>query len=116
MTGYKQIILSLVWIFFFWVAVSPAMKSTDSQENVEEIISQDKGVVEHKIFFLVENDSDPEEEKAAGSTESEESNQKTKPKKGNAASKSRKKTAPLNPFVPSEKVKAGQAVDFPYDI
>ena len=25
-------------------------------------------------------------------------------------------TKPLKPFVPSEKVKAGQAVDFPYDI
>jgi len=58
---------------------------------------------------------------AASDTEKNEKNSgkgsaaKQQPKK-DASKSSKQKAKPLKPFVPSEKIKADQAVDFPYDI
>tara|TARA_Y100000031_G_scaffold102725_1_gene112596 strand:+ start:92 stop:433 length:342 start_codon:yes stop_codon:yes gene_type:complete len=109
----KHINIAMVCLFFSWMAFIPAIKSADSREKRN---SHGKGVVERKISHLAENNGNPEDENTTGSTEKNGSEQKTEPKKKSTSPKSREKTAPRKPFVPSEKVKADQAVDFPYDI
>jgi hypothetical protein len=70
--------------------------------------AEGKDLTIDQLVLTAENEM--EEESAEGKEDSE---REVKPDKRKS---SRSKSKPLKRFVPSEKIKAGQGVDFPYDI
>ncbi len=80
----------------------PPRPDTSIQNSIA--VAQNK---ENKITEKEKTDSSPEHKKADSRTE-------TKSEKNDISSGSKSK--PLKSFVPSEKIEADQAVDFPYDI
>ncbi len=81
-----------------------------AHRNGIEAVSQSHGV------RLADNHSTQQQAGKAGSSDDGADEEKTATDKKNEAKKEDKKSKPLKSFVPTEKVKADQAVDFPYDI
>ena len=65
---------------------------------------------------LADNHSTQEQSGKTGSSDNGPAEEQTVPGNKNKTKKEDNTTKPLKSFVPSEKVKADQAVDFPYDI
>jgi hypothetical protein len=103
MTWLKRAILIFGWILFLWLPGHPAVFS-------------DRIIAEHHRLLLAEKDGKPREQGVSSPAQDREANQKDKLNPKPETSAPKKTEAPLTPFVPSEKVKADQAVDFPYDI
>jgi hypothetical protein len=99
----KRAILIFGWIVFLWLPGHPAAFS-------------DRIIAEHHQLFLAERDGKPQEQGVSSSSQERESKQKDKLNSKPETSAPKQKEVPLTPFEPSEKVKADQAVDFPYDI
>ena len=74
--------------------------------------------VKQDLSVVAENEQDPAESKS--STASDKDNQtsgsESKTKQQSGKNSDDAATKPLKPFVPSEKIAADQAVDFPVDI
>ncbi len=81
-----------------------------AHRNGIDTLSQPNGV------RLADNHSTKEQSGKTGSSDNGTAEEKTVPANKNKTKKEDNTTKPLKSFVPTEKVKADQAVDFPYDI
>ena len=99
----KRAVLILGWIVLLSLPAHPAAFS---------------GAVttEHHRLVLAENDGTPPKQEVLNPTPDRKSAQKSELNIKPETSGQENEKTPVAPFVPSEKIKADQAVDFPYDI
>ena len=106
----------LLWLEVVWQPPSIAGSSiTDfsespAQRNGIETLAQPQGI------RLADHHNAQEQTGKTGSSDKASSEEQTAPGNKNETKQEDNKTKPLKSFVPTEKVKADQAVDFPYDI
>ena len=106
----------LLWLGVVWQPRSMAGSSITefsarpAHRNGLDTLSQPNGI------RLADNHSTQEQTGKTGSSDHGAAEEKTVTGNKNKTKKEDKKTKPLKSFVPTEKVKADQAVDFPYDI
>ena len=106
----------LLWLGVVWHPRSIAGSSiTDFSElpahrNGIETVAQPHGI------RLADNHSTQEQTGKTGSSDSGAAEEETVSGDQSKTKKEDNKAKPLKSFVPTEKVKADQAVDFPYDI
>ena len=81
-----------------------------AHRNNMETLTQPHGI------RLADNHSTQEQTGKTGTSDNGAAKTKTATDNKNKVKKEDNKTKPLKSFVPTEKVKADQAVDFPYDI
>lgn len=106
--------LAVVWICFLYLPANSAVQNTaDSHESLFLLnkIAADTG--QHN-FIIAQDNRNGEIENESDSTQGEKSGQAGKSDK--QPSKPENETDSTQSFEPTEKVKADQAVDFPYDI
>ncbi len=75
-----------------------------------------EGRVQPDEIILAENNQNAEERNPARTAQNGQAEEKPAMDNAKPSSKEKNKTKALKTFEPSEKVKADQAVDFPYDI
>jgi len=112
----KRIYSVLVWTVLVCLAGQPAMGSNLEQQNLKIAIKQKPVPAPPEAVLVAENNSDAKEGEPAGSAQSEEPGQNPEAPKTGDGPAAKREAEPIKPFVPSEEVKAEQAVDFPYDI
>jgi hypothetical protein len=112
----KVIILPLVGIWMCWLGHPAIVTGRSSVDLPDPSIypSNSEVIIRPGRFILADNHQTAEEK--AESNQSAAAQENAKPDKTNPSAQQKSKTKPLKTFVPSEKVKADQAVDFPYDI
>jgi hypothetical protein len=89
-------------------------QSTTDYHDSESFLNKITAKTGHYYFIVAQNDHNGEIKKGADLTTDEEAGQARESKKQSSGIK--KDTDPIESFEPTEKVKADQAVDFPYDI
>jgi len=100
-------LLVAVWAFSLGRAKAPAWANSDN-ENPSHAVT----VVTNRVVLA---EAGAGEDKGTGKASGpDESGTKTAPKKNESSSRSKSK--PSKRFVPSEKIRAEQGVDFPHDI
>ena len=110
----KRIGFIFPWVFFLCLTAFPAITTVKAEKEI--IIKSKKEAFQRGRLLIAQNSRDGEENNATGSTVENDSKQNPEKKTQKQAPTSKSKTAPLTTFEPSEKVKADQTVDFPYDI
>jgi hypothetical protein len=106
--------LALVWIYFLCLpAILGAQNTADHYESEFSLISITANSGQNN-FIVAQNNRNGEIEKGSDSTPDEESGQASESEK--QPRKQKREPDPIESFEPTEKVKADQAVDFPYDI
>jgi hypothetical protein len=105
-------------IFFMGVPVALGMRSNALAESPAPADRQGSSPLKQNSIVLAANDNNkPDDaEKAASGSGSKGSETESKPTVEGQEKSSKTKPRPLKPFVPSEKIPADQAVDFPVDI
>lgn len=112
----KQTIFIGVWLFFLGLSAWLATGKTNVQAGPESVAHSSPLDLQPPTLLFAENSTNAKQQEQSGSTRDQESKPKSETETAKEASPSQDKEAPRRPFVPSEKVKADQAVDFPYDI
>ena len=111
---FKQIGLILACIFFLCFTDLPATTTVKDPKDI--IIDSNKETFLRARLRIAQNSGKSQEKNATDPAGDNDGRQKSEKKTQNQAPGSKSKTDPLKTFEPSEKVKADQAVDFPYDI
>ena len=114
----KVIIAPLVGIWLCWLW-HPAMVTGQSTADLPDPAiypSNSEVIIRPQPIILAENHETAEQKEKAESDQSASAPENATPDKTDSSAQQKSKTRPLKTFVPSEKVKADQAVDFPYDI
>ena len=111
---FKRIGFVFACVFFLCLTAVPATTTVKVPKKI--IIESKKETFLRARLLIAQNSRNGEEKNATGSTVENNSKQNPEKKTQKQAPTSKSKTAPLTSFEPSEKVKADQAVDFPYDI
>ena len=111
---FKRIGFVFACVFFLCLTALPA--TTTVKAPKKRIIDSKKETFLRGRLLIAQNSGKSQEKNATGSAADNDRKQKTEKKTQNQAPASKSKTDPLTVFEPSEKVKADQAVDFPYDI
>jgi hypothetical protein len=110
----KFIVASAVSIFIMSSPMTPGISVVAADRSPAQIVIMPSSTEKQVSIDLAENvknntDAPP---KAAPDSNSK----KSKPISGSSGQAVKAKSKHLKPFVPSEKIPAGQAVDFPADI
>jgi hypothetical protein len=106
--------LALVWICFLCLPTTlAAQSSADAYESEFSLINKTANTRQYH-FIVAQNDRDGEIENGSDPKQGEESGQASEGQK--QPRKQKREADPIESFEPTEKVKADQAVDFPYDI
>jgi hypothetical protein len=113
----KTVIMSLlVWGCLPWLPAVAAGHRTIEPLAPATYLSNAEAQMGPDRIVLAENKQAAEEDNAAGATQAGPTEEKSATDTANPAGKDKAKTKTLKTYVPTEKVKADQAVDFPYDI
>ena len=111
---FKRIGFVLACVFFLCLTALPAT-ATDKVPKIIIVDSKKETFLRGRLR-IAQNSGKSQEKNATDSAADNDWRQKSEKKTQNQAPASKSKTDPLTAFEPSEKVKADQAVDFPYDI
>ena len=104
----------LVWTYTACLlAILAAQSRAEASESELSLINTTANTGQYN-FIIAQNDRNGEIENESDPIQSEESGQATESEK--QPGKQKREADPLESFEPTEKVKADQAVDFPYDI
>ena len=106
--------LVLVWICFLCLPANLAAQNTADPHESEFSPIKITANTRQNNFIVAQNNRNGEIENGSDSTPGEESGQECETEK--QPSKQKSQTDSMKSFEPTEKVKADQAVDFPYDI
>ena len=116
----KRYVLTLpllgVWFCLLWQPTCFAGRSTAELQGSTDFQTNIQGRVQPYEIILAENNQTDEEQNRAGTAQNGQTQEKSATKDAKPTAEEKSKTKPLKTFVPSEKVKADQVVDFPYDI
>ncbi len=113
----KTVIMSvLVWVCLPWLPAVAAGHRTVERLNPATYLSNGQARMRPDRIVLAENKQTAEEDNAAGANQESQAAEKSATDNANPPGKDKAKTKTLKTYVPTEKVKADQAVDFPYDI
>ena len=117
----KVIILPLVGIWLCWLCWlwHPTIVTGQSTANLADPViyrSNSEVIIRPGSLILADNHRAAEEQEKTESDQNASAQDNATPDKTNPSAQQKSKTKPLKTFVPSEKVKADQAVDFPFDI
>jgi hypothetical protein len=112
----KRALLIFLWIVFLWLPGYLTPGEISGQSEPPATFRPAGNTAEHRRLLLAENDEKAKKQELSDPTQNQEPEQKSNLKTGPETSVPKKEEAPLTPFVPSEEIKADQAVDFPYDI
>lgn len=109
----------LLWagLCFVWLPVS--LSTADGIDAVgagSVRLQNEAAVLRPHNFMVAENNRNTEDKNGSDSAPGEDPQQKPATDSESKPSKQKNKTDSLKSFEPTEKVKADQAVDFPYDI
>ena len=106
--------LTLVGITFVCLSVSLAAQSTADLHEAEFSLDKIAANTGQEHFMVAQNSRNAEIEDGSDSTPAEVSGQAGEGEK--QPRKQKREADPIESFEPTEKGKADQAVDFPYDI
>ena len=114
----KIIAVTAASIFLMGVPVASEMKAIGLDESSGPADVQGSNPLKQESIVLAANDNNkPDDtEKATSGSETKGSEIESKTTVEGKEKSSHTKPRPLKPFVPSEKIPAEQAVDFPVDI
>jgi hypothetical protein len=114
----KMITLPLVgiWLCWLWHPATVTGQRTVDLPDPAICPSNIEVIIRPRRIILADSHETAEEKENAESDQSASAQENAPPDKTNSSAQQKSKTKPLKTFVPSEKVKADQAVDFPYDI
>lgn len=113
----KTVMMSLlVWVCLPWLPALAAGHRTLEPPAPATYLSNAEAQMKPDGIVLAENKQAAEEDNAAGANQAGQAAEKSATDNANPAGKEKAKTKTLKTYVPTEKVKADQAVDFPYDI
>jgi cytoskeletal protein RodZ len=103
---------------FVWLSTCLAAQNSTELQRPEIFQSRNGADVRQNNFLVAENSRNDEEKKSSDSTPRREpdTQNETKTETETQTPDQKGKTDPLKSYQPSEKVKADQVVDFPYDI
>ena len=104
----------MMWICFVCLPSTIAAQNIVDPLVSELLMNKIAADTEQYYFIVAQNDRNGEIEKGSDLTTEEEPGQAGEGKKQSSGKK--RETDPIESFEPTEKVKADQAVDFPYDI
>jgi len=112
------IILPLVgiWLCWLWHPAIVTGRRTAHLPDPAIYPSSSEVTIRPGPIILADSHATAEEREKAESDPGASTQENATQDKTNPAAQQKSKTEPLKTFVPSEKVKADQAVDFPYDI
>ena len=109
--------LFLVWLCFVWLPLSLSTADSIDPVRAESVLFQNEAtVVRPHNFMVAENNRKAEDKNGSDAAPGQDPEQKPETNGERKPSKQKNKTDSLKSFEPTEKVKADQAVDFPYDI
>jgi len=109
-------LLVWAWVCLPWLPAVAAGHSTTELLDPAAYPSNGEAQMGPDRIVLAENKPAAEEDNAAGTTQEGQAEEKSATENANPPGKDKGKTKTLKTYVPTEKVKADQAVDFPYDI
>ena len=104
----------MMWICFMCLSSNIAAQNIVDPHVSELLSSKIADDTEHDYFIVAQNEGNGEIENGSDSNQTDESGPPGEGEKQPGMQKS--ETDPIESFEPTEKVKADQAVDFPYDI
>ena len=105
-----------VWFCLLWQPICFAGRHTAKLSGPSDFRTDIEGRVEPDEIILAENHQTADEQNEAGTAPKGQAQEQPATKDAKPTAEEKSKTKPLKTFVPSEKVKADQVVDFPYDI
>jgi hypothetical protein len=109
-------LILFAWVCFFYLGLTgPAAIPTKAAE-IHTIPESSEKLFEKARLLIAADSSDGKEANDTGKTTENQSTPKTEKGTHKEKPSSKDNTDPLTTFEPTEKVKADQAVDFPYDI
>jgi hypothetical protein len=111
----KKLILIVGVCFFYLALTAPAAIGTNTAKTHTTAESGQQTIQQTRLLIAQDN-SDGQEPGDPGINPENRSKQNTEKKTKQEAIPSEAKTDALPSYEPSEKIKADQAVDFPYDI
>jgi len=109
----------LLWVLLCLMWLPPSISSADriNPDHAESVPVQNKPkAVRQSKFMVAENNRSAEAEDGTESASGEDPEQKPATNSESKPVKQKSNTDSVKSFEPTEKVKADQAVDFPYDI
>jgi hypothetical protein len=106
--------LVLVWIGFLYLPANLAAQSSAGPYKSEFSLNKLAANTGQYNFIIAQDNRNGEKENGSDPKQGEESGQANEGEK--QLRKQKKEADPIKSFEPTEKVKADQAVDFPYDI
>ena len=110
----KLIAVTAASIFIMSAPMTPGMPAVAADRNPGRTAVMVSGTEKQAAIDLAENTSNgPDDNKKANP---DASSRQSEPISDSGSQPAGTKSKPLKPFVPSEKIPAGQAVDFPVDI
>ena len=111
------VIMSLLaWVGLLWLPALAAGHRTIESLAPTTYRLKAEARMRPEGIILAESKQAVEEENAAGANQAGQAEEKPATDNTNPAGKDKAKIKTLKTYVPTEKVKADQAVDFPYDI
>ena len=105
-----------VWFCLQWQPTCLAGHSTTELLDPAACHSNGEASMRPDGVILAENKQAAEKKNPAGAAQNGQAKEKSATNNANPPAKEKNTTKTLKPFEPTEKVKADQAVDFPYDI
>ncbi len=114
----KRISALAVAIFIMSAPITPAMNAVVADRNPARADILHLNTSKQEMIVLAENEETPTEDKnhTASGTQDQAPKPGTALETDSSDPSAKSRAAPLKPFVPSEKIPAEQAVDFPVDI
>ena len=106
--------IALVWICFPYLPANLAAQNTADPHESLFLLNKIAANTGQYNFIVAQDNRNGEIENESDSTQGEESGQASEGEK--QPRKQKREADPIESFEPTEKVKADQAVDFPYDI
>jgi len=109
----------LLWAGLCFVWLPASISTADSIDAVgagSVLLQNEAAVLRPHNFIVAENNRNNEDNNGPDSAPGEDPEQKPAAESESKLSKPKNKTESVKSFEPTEKVKADQAVDFPYDI
>ena len=112
----KWLLALLLWLVVLWQPTGFASRSVTECWGPSSYRSGAEAMAQPNGFILVDNHRTDEQTSKTDTSNSAQAGEKTATNNEKKTKKENNKTKPLKSFEPTEKVKADQAVDFPYDI
>ncbi len=110
----KLIAIAGLWILMPGFLVAPGSGWAAARQNPGQAADLDAGSTGQSPVALKKNTGNHPERETKANPDAD--SKKTEPATDSGSRTGRTQTKPLTPFVPSEKIPADQAVDFPADI